>query len=343
MKLNKKILRAALALSLGLLLTPMAADAGCKGNCPKAQYRAGLSCAVASLPYEKVSAEETAGLVKMREEEKLARDVYQVLADKWQLPVFSRIAGSEQRHMDAVKSLLDKYEISDPISDSTVGVFTDPGLLALFEELTAKGEQSLIDALQVGATIEDLDIFDLEEFIAQADNEDIKTVYQNLLKGSRNHLRAFWYQLSLNGGEYEAQYISAEELAAIVTSDRERGRLDADGNVVKDRGPGRRGGKNKGRGDCQLLSLKDDAIGGRFLLARGGGAGYGGGNGYRHNKQYRNNNQQNVGQQYNNQQRRQGQGGYGPGDGSGTGGNGPKDGTGNGPGTGDCLNAADAS
>ena len=289
----------------------------------------GLSNVVGSLPYQELSEEETAGLIQMREEEKLARDVYQVLGEKWQAAIFSNIAVREQRHMDAVKSLLDKYDIDDPVTDSTAGVFTDPELQALFEQLTAKGNESLVAALQVGNTVEDLDIYDLEEFIAQADNEDIKTVYQNLLKGSRNHLRAFWYQLSLNGGEYEAQYISAEELAAIVTSDRERGRVDADGNVVEMTGA--KGKKGKGTGECQRLSLNNIQPGGYFLLARHGGGGHGhgngGGNSYRHNNQHRYKQQNNEQHQY------KGKGkGYGP-----------KDGTGNGPGTGEPQNSTEAS
>ncbi len=132
---------------------------------------------------------------------------------------------------------------------------------------------SPVAALQVGATIEDLDIHDLEELIAQADNEDIRTVYQNLLKGSGNHLRAFWYELSLNGGEYEAQYISAEELAAIVTSERERGRVDADGNVVDNGGAGCRSGKGKSV-DCRILSLNNgENRGPRFHSGVEAGAG----------------------------------------------------------------------
>lgn len=319
MKLNKKIMRTGMALSLGLLLTPLAANAGCQGRCVKSQCPAGLSTVISTLPYEELSAEETAGLVKMREEEKLARDVYQVLAEKWQSAVFSNISRSEQRHMDSVKYLLDKYEITDPVIDSTVGMFTDPELQELFEQLTAKGNESLVDALQVGAAIEDLDIYDLQEFISQADNEDIITVYQNLLKGSRNHLRAFWYQLSLNGGDYESRYISAEEFSDIVTSDKERGQVDVDGNLIETGNPGGRGNKGKGSGDCQMLSLNDRLLNGQFFLA---GHRRGQGNG-------------SAGHNYGQQQQR-GKGGHGPGNGTGNGGNGPKDGTGNGPGTGDC-------
>ena len=65
---------------------------------------------------------EIDGLKFMREEEKLARDVYLALYEYWQLPIFSNIAGSESTHMEAVLTLLEKYEIADSAS-SEIGKF----------------------------------------------------------------------------------------------------------------------------------------------------------------------------------------------------------------------------
>jgi len=93
--------------------------------------------------------------------------------------------------MDAVKTLLDRYDLEDPAAGTVVGVFTNATLQELYEQLIDEGSQSLADALRVGATIEEIDILDLEERIAQTDNRDIELVYKNLMRGSRNHLRAF--------------------------------------------------------------------------------------------------------------------------------------------------------
>jgi len=59
----------------------------------------------------------------------------------------------------------------------------------------------LADALRVDALVEEVDIIDLEKYIAQTDNEDLILVYQNLLKGSQNHLRAFSSTLERQTGE----------------------------------------------------------------------------------------------------------------------------------------------
>ena len=144
-----------------------------------------------------LSREELDGMLLMREEEKLARDVYMHLSEVWNLRVFGNIARSEQTHMDRMADLLDAYGIGDPIvAGGTPGVFTNPVLAGLYEELTARGERSPQDALEVGRDIEILDIRDLEGLLEGTDSDAIHLVYGNLLGGSRNHLAAFERQLS---------------------------------------------------------------------------------------------------------------------------------------------------
>eukprot|EP00828_Plagiopyla_frontata_P017977 TRINITY_DN2314_c0_g1_i1.p2 TRINITY_DN2314_c0_g1~~TRINITY_DN2314_c0_g1_i1.p2 ORF type:complete len:250 (+),score=93.48 TRINITY_DN2314_c0_g1_i1:849-1598(+) len=197
----------------------------------------GLASYVAGLPAQPVNESERDSLLFMFEEEKLARDVYTALNRTWRDRVFANIAASEQQHMDAIRALLQKYGI--PVPDDTPGTYVDPRLQELFGQLTARGGKSLEEALCVGATIEDLDIMDLKEHLQQADNRDIRIVYQNLMKGSRNHLRSFDARLSALGKNYRAQFLSEDELREIISSGRERGMLNADGRPLQGvRSPG---------------------------------------------------------------------------------------------------------
>jgi len=134
---------------------------------------------------------EAEWLLYMREEEKLARDVYQELYQVWGLTIFSNIARSEQKHMDSIKTLLDRYHLTDPAEGNGVGVFTNSDLQALYFELIAKGEKSVLDALQVGVIIEETDITDLTKALNGTVHRDIERVYANLMAGSYNHLAAF--------------------------------------------------------------------------------------------------------------------------------------------------------
>jgi hypothetical protein len=170
-----------------------------------------------------LSAQEIRGLIQMREEEKLARDVYTTLWALWGNAIFTNIAASEQTHTNAVKWLLTKYGIADPVTVDTIGVFTSSTMQKLYTDLVAQWSTSLIDALIVGATIEDLDIYDLNILIKETNNSDIIQVYTNLNKWSRNHLRAYVKNINNKGASYSPQYISPSEYTEILWSQQERG------------------------------------------------------------------------------------------------------------------------
>jgi hypothetical protein len=144
--------------------------------------------------------EEIASLTYLREEEKLARDVYLFLYGTWGSPIFKNISGSEQTHMDAIKTLLDRYGIPDPAAGNGESVFTRAsGLQPLYNDLTRQGSVSLVEALKVGVFIEETDITDLTDGIALTDRKDITTIYTNLRQGSLNHLDAFCSNLARRG------------------------------------------------------------------------------------------------------------------------------------------------
>ncbi len=186
------------------------------------------------LPPSDLSAEEQAGLVWMREEEKLAHDVYVALYETWGLQTFNTIAVSEQAHMESVLGLLERYGIADPAAGKALGEFSNPDLQALYARLVAQGQASALEALKVGAYIEELDIADLQARLSQIDNADIQQVYTNLLTGSGSHLRAFVRVLEWQfGTQYTPQVLDEATYQSII------GTVDETGPVQ--RGWGRRG------------------------------------------------------------------------------------------------------
>ncbi|WP_321493623.1 DUF2202 domain-containing protein [uncultured Desulfobacter sp.] len=302
MNITSKFCRLGTSLALTALLTfPLAAEAG-NGNGYGKGDSGQCTAGIINLPKGDLSEEETKTLLYMREEEKLARDVYLVLYEQWGLRVFAQIARSEQRHMDTMKILIDKYELTDPVSDDAQGVFTDSDLQALYDKLIADGQVSLAEALTVGANIEDLDIYDLQTALSESDDEDVRTAYRNLLKASGNHLRAFVYQLHLNNVEYTPEYISLETYDAIISAPKETGYVNDNDEPFVESGFNR---ENTGCGRRDIIAgaaISEDIH--TLLLSRGGN----------------------------------GRGrGQGPGNGTGNGGNGPKDGSGNGKKNGTCI------
>lgn len=223
---------------------------------------------------EELSADEIEGILYMREEEKLARDVYLTLYDQWSLPIFQNIANSEQTHMDAIEKLIDRYGLTDPAAGNDAGEFTDQTLQSLYDDLVAMGSQSLANALRVGAAIEEIDILDLEERVAQTDAGDIQRVYESLMKGSRNHLRSFVATLEQQTGEtYEPQYLDQEVYDDIINTPT------GSGGQGRGRGNGGSGAENsaqnaRGRNEAQGQGAYGSA-GASGARGRSSGAGQG--------------------------------------------------------------------
>ncbi len=173
---------------------------------------------ISALSDTELSQSEIDGLVFMLEEEKLARDVYLYLADVWNMNVFANISNSEQTHMDAVLTLINLFKVQDPVQDNGLGEFTNQDLQTLYDELTAKGNLSLADAMMVGGAIEEIDIRDLQNYLAQTSNSAVIEVYENLLSGSINHLQAFVRTYERQTGEiYQPQFLSQEEYQELLS------------------------------------------------------------------------------------------------------------------------------
>lgn len=167
-----------------------------------------------------LSAQEKNDLLFSFEEEKMARDTYIFLNNKWGISQFATIQNSEQSHMNAVENLLKKYNI--PYQILPQGQFSDAELQALYYQLTTQGSIKKNQAFQAGATIEDVDIDDLETLKQHTTNTVILSVYEKLECGSRNHLRSFVAGITNLGDTYTPQFISLAEFQSIINSANEQ-------------------------------------------------------------------------------------------------------------------------
>ena len=195
---------------------------------------------------------EAAGLLYMREEEKLAHDVYITLYEKWGIQAFQNIAESENTHAQAVKALLDRYGLDDPAAGKAEGLFSNTDLQSMYDDLVAQGSQSMAAALKVGGAIEELDILDLQSELAHVEKSDIRLVYSNLLEGSSNHLRSFSRTYERETGEtYQPQYLTAEAYTEIASGTTGRGSGSGQGQGQGGGGNGNGKGNGSGNGNGQ--------------------------------------------------------------------------------------------
>lgn len=161
---------------------------------------------------------EKAMVLRMREEEKMARDVYLAMNDKWDHQVFSHISESEIYHMSLMKIWVDKFNLDDPVTrnNDKRGVFTDQSLRNLYNELTASGLQTREAAFRAGAKLEEVDILDLKTALAETGNADLQSTYRYLIHASENHLRAFVRNLGALGKDYKPVVMSQKEFDEII-------------------------------------------------------------------------------------------------------------------------------
>lgn len=175
---------------------------------------------------------ERADLLFIYEEEKMARDIYSTLGEKWGWQTIGHVSRSESMHMSVMASLLDRYGIPEPTQIAEQYVDADIRDLAL--RLVSEGNDSALDAVKTGLYVEEFDIADLRARMERTDNTDIHEVYQHLLDGSYAHLRFFSTRLAQIGGTYEPQVLSREDFDTIARS--------ATSGMMGGRGGGQRGG-----------------------------------------------------------------------------------------------------
>lgn len=158
---------------------------------------------------------EVTSLMEMREEEKFAREVYLVMNTLYDYRVFANIAKSESAHTSAVLYLINGFGLTDP-TPAGATEFSNPLFTDLYAQLTENGSASLVEALKVGAFIEEYDIADLERHLVEIENETLAKVYGNLLRGSKFHLKAFTNALKIQGETYTPTVISVEAYTEII-------------------------------------------------------------------------------------------------------------------------------
>ncbi|USN59292.1 MAG: DUF2202 domain-containing protein [Candidatus Peribacteria bacterium] len=184
------------------------------------------------VPLQDLSEAEKEMLYYGYSEELLAHDMYLYFYELYGTPTFKNIADSEQEHMTAVKTLLDRYELDIP---TDYGELTDE-----FAALKAEGEESLLKALEVGVKIELLDIEDIAQTIRTTDNDDFRIIFTNIGGASYNHLRGFLTAINNAGLETEidySDYITDEEVATKGGSLKSKmaEKLEAEGMVLPEK------------------------------------------------------------------------------------------------------------
>ncbi len=120
------------------------------------------------------------------EDEYLARAEYELIINEYgsQRP-FSNIIKAEEYHISLIKPLFEKYDfyLAEDSSEEYVVL-----------------PESIAAAFQTGIDAEIANIEMYDRFLEEDLPEDVRTVFEELKRGSENHLRAFKNGLERNNG-----------------------------------------------------------------------------------------------------------------------------------------------
>ncbi|MFZ1288266.1 MAG: DUF2202 domain-containing protein [Candidatus Phosphoribacter sp.] len=187
--MNTRTMLTGTGITLALLIGGSAVVAQSAMPAPAAP---GLVASAAGAPAGTADAALTARLLFAIEEERVARDLYQLFGTTYGgARPFSMIVRSEQQHVSAIQGLLTAYGITDTTGGRAAGSYVDPALQALYDQWKAQGLASLEAAEKVGVDLEKRDIADLEATLATHVPSDVATVLTRLRDASKNHLSAF--------------------------------------------------------------------------------------------------------------------------------------------------------
>lgn len=219
--------------------------AGCGGNQRAATDSHSTGNGSTEASTSPLARAEADTLRSMREEEKLARDLYAAFEPSGF--EFARIQGMERHHFAMIGMLLERYQLPDPAASQPAGVFTDPALQAQYAELHERGTKSRADAYAVATEIEDQSLHDLQAAIEGTTHDDIRHAYAMLAQMTRNHLRVFYTGLAAEGGAYSPKYLDRPAFDRVVAAPMEpMGRMMGRGEMGAGMGPMNHGGMGQG-------------------------------------------------------------------------------------------------
>ncbi|TWU08574.1 DUF2202 domain-containing protein [Stieleria varia] len=217
-------------------------------------------------------------LQRMWEEEKLARDVYNRLAQTSKLMIFRNISRAESQHMQSIERVMRTGAGNGATLQDVPGVFSYPEYQQLYQSLVASGTQNPLAALMVGAKVEEMDIADLRQLLTRTNDAQVRQVLQHLMRGSQNHLRAFASQIAIQGGTYNAEFLTQAEFD-------QTARGSGTGSGQQGRGQGQQGQGQQGQGQQGSAGFGQGqgqgmpgGVGGAAGQNRPGGGNVGGGN-----------------------------------------------------------------
>lgn len=137
-----------------------------------------------------LSVSQRAELASMAQNEKLAHDLYAQLYQAYHLRLFSNLGAAEAGHLQALRTLMARYGVTDPTAGQAAGHFSTPAVQAAYERLLAQARTSQQTALTVARNLERDAIARCTAALNGVTAPDARQVMQHLKAAETRHLAA---------------------------------------------------------------------------------------------------------------------------------------------------------
>jgi hypothetical protein len=143
------------------------------------------------VPAGELTGSQAATLASLAEQQKLAQDLSAAFAEQYGAQIFERVAAAESRQLEAVRTVLERYQLADPTGGLAAGEFASPAGQARYDQLLADGSAGLAAALAAGQTLAQEQLTELETALDGTGPPELTMVYEHLLGATQRQLAAF--------------------------------------------------------------------------------------------------------------------------------------------------------
>lgn len=138
-----------------------------------------------------LSADEKEGLLSLLELQKMQVDVYSVMADRIQQPVFNDLAEQDAKLMELLAVKVDKYGLDNPITGKAAGEFEDEAVQNKYNAFIRTTNFGWNEMIAYATDMEEelIDVIQ-EQKTKISGNMDIVQLYEEILQQSVSDLNA---------------------------------------------------------------------------------------------------------------------------------------------------------
>lgn len=167
-----------------------------------------------------ISTDEQKALVQIFEQEKLARDVYSQIGEKFGIKILKNAAIGKQKQMSLILDFMTLNQVAVAFDDAQ-GVFKSPELRENYSAFLTEGLGSLNNAFRVGAKMEDYNIYHIDKILATQTTGKLVLLLSKLSCSAGNELKTQVNMLVGNGEMFMPDYISVKLYRSIMHDNHE--------------------------------------------------------------------------------------------------------------------------